>query len=67
MMSVQLEILESSYWEHYKSLKDLSMYLPLNHPKRLKLDETVNEILKKINNLKDQIKNQPVEEIKEAS
>lgn len=52
----ELEILESSYWEHFKYAKDLSMYLPLNHPKRIKVDDELNKMIEKIHELK-KIKN----------
>lgn len=50
---IKLEILESSYWEHYKMQKDLAMFLPLKHPKRVALEEATAELLKKINAVRD--------------
>lgn len=47
-----LEILEASYWEHYKFAKELSLFLPLNHPKRLKVENEMNRLLEKINEKK---------------
>ena len=41
-MSNKLEILEASYWEHYKFAKDLSTFLPLKHPKRQLLEDELN-------------------------
>jgi hypothetical protein len=38
------EILEASYWEHFKVAKDLSLYLPLNHPKRVRIENEINKI-----------------------
>ncbi len=52
-MSNKLEILEQSYYEHFKSAKDLAMYLPLNHPKRLLLEVTLNQMITEINNIKN--------------
>jgi len=49
---IKLEILEASYWEHYKYAKDLSLYLPLKHPKRLLLEEEINKLIEEINKLK---------------
>lgn len=47
-----LEILEASYWEHYKFAKELALFLPLNHPKRLKVENEMNRLLEKINEKK---------------
>ena len=49
---VKLPILESSYWEHFKMAKDLALYLPITHPKRIKLEKEINNIQSKINQLK---------------
>lgn len=50
---LELEILEGSYWEHFKVAKDLALYLPLKHPKRVKLEEELNNLLKRIHELKN--------------
>lgn len=42
------EILEANYWEHFKAAKDMSLYLPLDHPKRVRMEEELNKMLKKI-------------------
>lgn len=47
-----IEILEANYWEHYKFAKDLAMFLPIEHPKRLKIESEMNVLLKKINEIK---------------
>jgi hypothetical protein len=52
MNNIGIEILEYSYWEHFKALKDISLILPLNHPKRKKFEKTTNEILKELQDLK---------------
>jgi len=44
-MKVNIEILNSSYWEHFKFAKELAGYLPLDHPKRIKVEQEINEIL----------------------
>jgi len=46
MMSKEIrnEILQSSYWEHFKAAKDLALILPLNHPKRIKIENEVNKL-----------------------
>lgn len=50
------EILGANYWENAKFEKELSYYLPFDHPKRIKLREEVNELLEKWNNIKKEIK-----------
>ena len=52
-MNLELEILQYSYWEHFKYEKDLSLTLPLKHPKRVKLLNEINEMLEKIHQLKN--------------
>jgi len=52
----KLEILEGSYWEHYKFAKDLSLYLPLDHPKRKLLEAELNKQLEVINKIKEENK-----------
>jgi len=32
-MTIKIEILQYSYWEHFKALKDISLILPIEHPK----------------------------------
>lgn len=48
-MSIEQEILQFSYLEHFKKAKDLSMIFPPEHPKRVELAKTIEEILEKIN------------------
>lgn len=52
MKEIELEILESSYWEHFKVAKDAALYLPLKHPKRAKLEKELNKMLQRIHKLK---------------
>jgi hypothetical protein len=52
MNIIKIEILEYSYWEHFKVLKDVALILPIEHPKRKKLENTINEILKELHELK---------------
>ena len=53
MKSVEIEILNFSYWEHFKHAKDLSLVLPLNHPKRIRVENELNNMLDKMNSLKE--------------
>ena len=48
----RVEILEANYWEHFKMAKDMSLYLPIDHPKRVNLEIEINKMLKKIHELK---------------
>ena len=48
---IEFEILNAYYWEHFKASKDLEKIYPVDHPKRVELLNTLNEIqplLKKI-------------------
>lgn len=56
MKVISLEILEASYWEHFKYAKDLSLFLPLKHPKRILLEEQLSKMLKEINDIKEKNK-----------
>ncbi len=53
MDAIKLEILESSYWEHFKYAKDLAYILPLDNPKRKKVELEVNRLSEEINKLKN--------------
>jgi hypothetical protein len=46
-----IEILKANYWEHYKWAKDLALIYPVDHPKRVALEKTLNEPLTQINAL----------------
>ncbi len=50
---IKLEILESSYWEHFKYLKDISLILPLDHPKRILLEKELSKMIREINLIKN--------------
>ena len=52
MKEIELEILEYSYWEHFKQAKDLALILPIDHPKRVSVEKELNEIQSKIKKLK---------------
>jgi hypothetical protein len=49
---MNLEILEASYWEHFKYAKDMALYLPLKHPKRIQVEEEINKMITEINLVK---------------
>lgn len=50
---LELEILQANYLEHFKFEKDLSLILPVDHPKRVKLRKHTDEILQQIHKLKN--------------
>jgi hypothetical protein len=43
------EILQASYWEHFKAAKDLALYLEPTHPKRIKIESEMNKMLSVLN------------------
>jgi len=49
----ELEILEYSYWEHFRFAKDIALILPIEHPKRKKVEEELNRLQKRLQELKD--------------
>jgi uncharacterized protein involved in exopolysaccharide biosynthesis len=51
MNEIAKDILQQSYWEHFKAAKDLALRLEPTHPKRIELDNAVKEILFKINQI----------------
>lgn len=55
-MSIKLEILNASYWEHFKMAKDLALYLPIDNPKRLKIEGELNKMITEIHELTDEQK-----------
>lgn len=53
MKEIQLEILQASYWEHFKYLKDMSLIYPPEYHKRRNVENTLNSLLDKINEIKN--------------
>jgi hypothetical protein len=51
MEKIKFEILQYSYWEHFKSAKELSLVLPPEHPKRILLQKESEKILAEIKEL----------------
>jgi hypothetical protein len=52
----RLEILNSSYWEHFKFAKDLAGYLDFDHPKRVKIEKLLNDMVDEIHQLNKKLK-----------
>lgn len=50
MNDIRKQILWMSYIEHNKFAKEMQLYLPLSHPKRIKIEAAICDIEKKINN-----------------
>lgn len=44
--------MELNYWEHFKYAKDLALVFQPTHPKRVKIEETLNSLITQINNIK---------------
>jgi len=55
-MEIELEILEYNYWEHFKYAKDISLILPLHNKKRILLEKEMNKMLKRIHQIKKELK-----------
>lgn len=51
---IKLEILQYSYWEHFKLAKELSLILPIEHTRRKEIEEQVNILQKRIEQLKNE-------------
>ena len=45
------EILLYNYWEHHKLAKELALVLPINHPRRLEVEKSLNEIQKQLEHI----------------
>jgi len=52
MNQITLEILEGSYLEHFKMAKDFALILPIDNPKRKKIEKELNDISEQIRELK---------------
>lgn len=42
---INQEILQGSYWEHFKKAKELALVYPPDHEKRREVEVAMNEIL----------------------
>jgi hypothetical protein len=43
------EILLANYHSHLSAAKELAMYLPVGHPRRIAVERSMNEIATKLN------------------
>ncbi len=55
-MSLELQILEYNYWEHFHLGKSLSLVLPIGHPRRVEIETEINKLQIKINQIKNKKK-----------
>ncbi len=62
MKHIRLQILESSHWEHFKALKDISYILPIDHPKRVLLEKEINEMITEIHKIKKELEDKNINE-----
>jgi hypothetical protein len=53
---IVLNILQASYWEHFKFAKELALYLPVSDKKRVELEIEMNKIIKEIHILQNKNK-----------
>jgi hypothetical protein len=51
--NIKLEILEASYYEHFKYAKDIAMFLPVGHYKRVVIDKELQIMITEINNIRN--------------
>ncbi len=56
ILNQKLEILNSSYWEQFKYAKELAGYLDLNHPKRVRVEKYISEMIDRIHKINDLLK-----------
>ena len=49
---IRKEILLGNYWEHFKLAKDLASIYDIDNPKRLRIEEALEEIQVEINKCK---------------
>lgn len=48
MDEIKFELLKASYWEHFKFAKDLALIYPVNHPKRINIENELSIIQKQL-------------------
>lgn len=45
---IDIEILKYNYWEHFRAAKELSLILPIDHPRRKIIEAEFNKLAGKI-------------------
>ena len=54
MKEIKLELLQCSYWEHHKFAKDLALILPIDHPKRVRIERELNKIITQLKEVENE-------------
>lgn len=49
MEKIKHDILNQSYWEHFKLAKELALLYPVENTRRKSIEMTMNDLLSKIN------------------
>ena len=49
----KLQILEYNYWEHFNAAKSIALILPIEDPKRKRIEAEMNRLAEEINILKN--------------
>jgi hypothetical protein len=52
MNEIRLQILNQSYWMHFKEAKDLALYYAPDHPRIILLTETIEKLRIEIEKIK---------------
>ncbi len=58
VLKIHLEIATSCYWEHFNAHKAVALILPVDHPKRIMLNEQMNKLIAEMDELKAKL-NEP--------
>lgn len=56
LLSQRREILNLSYWEHFKAAKDLALTLWIKHPRYILYNIEVNKILEELHEIDKKLK-----------
>lgn len=51
IMDTRLELLQASYWEHFKAAKDMARWLGVSHPKRVAIEREMGVLLSQMDAL----------------
>lgn len=49
---IRLEILRGSHIEHFKTAKDMALFMDIDNPRKKRVEEEANNIINKIHKLK---------------
>ena len=51
MKEIKIELLRASFSEHFKYAKELGLIVPINNPRRLRIEKEGNKIQEELNKL----------------